>query len=167
MLRKHIPLTEETKDPNIDYSLVKPYPLANDIYAHPDGHVFIGVHENGGYRLYKIIPYLNHYSGVKYGYYRFTFKGQMYKIHQIIAHTFVPGYKEGLIVDHINEDSRDNRAINLRWITLSENTKKFWKVSSKEYGEEQRKKYSEGVRKAHALGHYDNHLNKLHNKGEK
>ena len=38
-------------------------------------------------------------------------------IHRLVAFAFVPGYKEGLVVNHKDENRRNNRADNLEWCT--------------------------------------------------
>lgn len=47
-------------------------------------------------------------------------------IHRLVGRAFVPGYAEGLTINHINGAKTDNRASNLEWVTLSINTKKQW-----------------------------------------
>lgn len=42
-------------------------------------------------------------------------------IHQLVAAAFVPGYHEGLIVNHKNEQKNDNRADNLEWCDYTYN----------------------------------------------
>ena len=44
-----------------------------------------------------------------------------YEVHRLVALHFVPGYKEGLVVNHINEIKTDNRAVNLEWCTYQYN----------------------------------------------
>lgn len=44
-----------------------------------------------------------------------------YQMHRLVALHFVPGYKEGLVVNHINEIKTDNRAENLEWCTYQYN----------------------------------------------
>jgi hypothetical protein len=43
------------------------------------------------------------------------------RVHQVIALAFVPGYADGLQVNHIDGDRRNNRPENLEWLTGSEN----------------------------------------------
>jgi hypothetical protein len=45
-------------------------------------------------------------------------------VHKMVAKAFVPGYKEGLSVDHINGNRFDNTASNLEWTSIEENTKR-------------------------------------------
>lgn len=44
-----------------------------------------------------------------------------YEVHRLVALHFVPGYKEGLVVNHINEIKTDNRSENLEWCTYQYN----------------------------------------------
>lgn len=60
------------------------------------------------------------------GYLRVSFSdGQRnykhYEVHRLVALHFVPGYKEGLVVNHINEIKTDNRAENLEFCTYKYN----------------------------------------------
>jgi hypothetical protein len=49
-----------------------------------------------------------------------------FAVHRLIGKAFVDGYMEGLTINHINGNRFDNRADNLEWITLNENTRKQW-----------------------------------------
>ena len=123
---------------------------------------------------YIIKPYLNTYCSETYkwknGYYKFHFKGRTYNLHWILARAFIPGYELGLVVDHIDNDSTNNNISNLRWITKSENTSKFWKSLNEEQMTEYKNNYINGLKKAHAEGKYKEHLNRMiqrmQNKGE-
>lgn len=44
-----------------------------------------------------------------------------YRVHVLIAKTFIPNPDNKPHVDHINRDKLDNRACNLRWVTVQEN----------------------------------------------
>lgn len=51
------------------------------------------------------------------------FRGE--SVHRLVLSTFkpVPGW-EGLTVDHLNHNTRDNRINNLEWVTLAENVRR-------------------------------------------
>lgn len=44
-----------------------------------------------------------------------------YMVHRLVAEAFLGPAPEGHEVDHINGDRQDNRALNLRWATRSQN----------------------------------------------
>jgi hypothetical protein len=61
-----------------------------------------------------------------HGYYRVSLSDghrnyTHYEVHRLVALHFVPGYKEGLVVNHKNEIKTDNRAENLEWCTQAYN----------------------------------------------
>lgn len=43
------------------------------------------------------------------------------EVHRLVALLFVPGYKKGLVVNHIDENKLNNRAENLEWCTYQYN----------------------------------------------
>lgn len=61
-----------------------------------------------------------------YGYLAVTLhdeNGQkQYKIHRLVAETFIPNPENKPQIDHINTITNDNRVSNLRWCTPTENT---------------------------------------------
>lgn len=46
---------------------------------------------------------------------------QRHFVHRLVAIAFCEGRREGLVVDHINCVRSDNRAANLRWLSVGEN----------------------------------------------
>lgn len=48
-------------------------------------------------------------------------KSKSLSVHRLVAKTFVPGYREGLQVNHKDENTQNNRADNLEWVTQYEN----------------------------------------------
>lgn len=44
-----------------------------------------------------------------------------FRVHRLIAMTFIPNPEDKKEVDHINENKLDNRIENLRWVTSAEN----------------------------------------------
>ena len=59
-------------------------------------------------------------------YYSLTIDKKIFMTHRLVAIYFIPNnYPDKNIVNHINGDKYDNRASNLEWCTLSENTQKY------------------------------------------
>lgn len=42
-------------------------------------------------------------------------------VHRLVAMAFVPGYREGLVVNHKDENRHNNRADNLEWVSQYDN----------------------------------------------
>ncbi len=55
-------------------------------------------------------------------------KRQDYLVARLVAKTWVPGYADGLTVNHIDGDYLNNRAENLEWITLADNIRIGFKL---------------------------------------
>jgi hypothetical protein len=67
----------------------------------------------------------------KSGYKRVTLSanGKLLRIfvHKLVAYTYLPVYREGLVVNHKNGIKIDNHKNNLEWVTPSENRKHAFK----------------------------------------
>lgn len=55
------------------------------------------------------------------GYRQVDIRGKRKYVHRLVAMAWCDGYFHGACVDHINAVRSDNRAANLRWVTMSEN----------------------------------------------
>jgi len=49
---------------------------------------------------------------------------EKYTVHRIVATAFCDGYFDGAEVDHIDDDKKNNKASNLRWVTRKQNVRK-------------------------------------------
>lgn len=56
-------------------------------------------------------------------------KRSNYSIHRLVAKYFVDGYKEGLVVNHIDGNTLNNNANNLEWTTQQDNIIKGYETS--------------------------------------
>ena len=98
------------------------------------------------------------------GYLTVSVHGRLYQVHRVVMLMCYGFYGEGLEVDHINHVRNDNRLVNLRFVTRSEN-RKNQSVSSKNtsgvtgvYFSKARKKYRAQIKvdwKVIHLGYFD------------
>lgn len=49
-------------------------------------------------------------------------------IHRLVAEAFLGAAQDGMTVNHINGDKRDNRPENLEWVTLKENVRHAFRM---------------------------------------
>lgn len=155
---------------NLNYKNIIDYDgtTLDDYIITDDAHVY-HLEEDGRYTV--INPYLNTTSdnskyNWKNGYYKIRINKRLYNLHWLLCRAFVPGYKCGLVADHIDNNSTHNTAENMQWLTKSENTKKFWNSLNKEELNKFKTNFSNAVKEAHKKGNYKEHLSKLHNKGD-
>lgn len=92
--------------------------------------------------MWKIIPVDNNYEASndgqirdinnkkiisqwvdKDGYLIATLSGKLYRVHRLIALTFISNPNNLPVVNHKNFDKSDNHVANLEWVTYSENSK--------------------------------------------
>lgn len=71
-----------------------------------DGHVIRQFADSNGYRKVNI-----HLNG----------SAKQVYVHRLVACAFCGGYAAGLVVDHIDGDTSNNKASNLRWVTQKKN----------------------------------------------
>ena len=72
-------------------------------------------------RLKRLLKPHKAKSGYLYISLRGDGKNKFMTMHRLIAMHFVPGYKEGLCVNHIDENKSNNSANNLEWCTKAYN----------------------------------------------
>lgn len=60
----------------------------------------------------------------------FIHKRKTYKflVHRLVAMAFVPGYEDGLVVNHKDGDKLNNDPDNLEWVTKGENSRHAWEA---------------------------------------
>lgn len=66
-------------------------------------------------------------QSLRNGYLRVSINGKGQSVHRLVAQAFIPNPNGFDTVDHINGDKTDNRAENLRWISRSDNVRRFYK----------------------------------------
>ena len=126
---------------------------------------FWAIDEDFGWS-YVLSAYFNKPSKkwkISKGYWRVRYNGRLYLAHLILGYQFIPGFKPGYVIDHINNDSTDNSIANLQWVSRAHNTEKYWNVDvTPEKKQQHVDALIAGCKAGHAAGHYKEHLDKLH-----
>ena len=68
-------------------------------------------------------------------------KQKLFKVHRLVAETFIPNPESKPCIDHINTIKNDNRVKNLRWVTHKENNNN--PLTKKKYSENHREQTGE------------------------
>ena len=86
--------------------------------------ICISRNASGEYRFLTKVKILRTFEQ-RSGYRRVSFgKGKdkrAFLVHRLVGFAFVPGYREGLFINHKDENPSNNRADNLEWVTALEN----------------------------------------------
>lgn len=86
------------------------HPTLESIYVSSFGQIFMDIkcdsHPNGHYTYGT----LNHY-----GYYVITHNKKQYKVHRLVAETFLPNPNNYPIINHKDENPKNNCVNNLEW----------------------------------------------------
>ncbi len=86
--------------------------------------ICISSNASGEYRFLTKVKILRTFEQNN-GYRRISFgKGKdkrAFLVHRLVGFAFVPGYREGLFINHKDENPSNNRADNLEWVTAHEN----------------------------------------------
>lgn len=92
-----------------------------DEYVDPRGNIY-GINHRKNQPEYPFLREQNENFGYKYC----KIRGKSARVHRIVAEMFIPNPDNLPIVMHINNDKKDNRVENLKWGTVSENTKQAY-----------------------------------------
>ena len=63
------------------------------------------------------------------GYLQIVICGRSFAVHRLVAKAFVSNPDGKALVDHIDGDRRNNKANNLRWVTITENNRNKHKLT--------------------------------------
>lgn len=123
---------------------------------------------NGGNFLYFSKEKIKKQTINKYGYSRITLtknnKGKRFLLHRLIAESFIPNFLNKKVVNHIDNNPKNNSLSNLEWVSTRENCCHRYKkqnCSSNYVGvtfHKQRNKWGSSIRigkKSIFLGRYD------------
>ena len=80
------------------------------------------------------------------GYHEVILNGKQYRVHRLVAETFIPNPNNLPCVNHIDGNKQNNSVENLEWVTYSENTIHSFKTGLQkkihnQYGDFEVKKY--------------------------
>lgn len=68
----------------------------------------------------------------KFGYYQINLKGKSYRVHRLVAITYLDNYNNTDTVNHINGIKTDNRVSNLEWLSQKQNVRHAWETGLSE-----------------------------------
>lgn len=127
---------------------IKEHPTIKNVFVSDTGLVFESVNSLRNVSKYPVTVLSNFHTD-RYGYIIVTLKietcklnnfieRKKFKIHRLVAETFIPNYSKDLFVDHINKDTKDNCLSNLRMVTREQSNKENRTTNNKHTTKQQR-----------------------------
>lgn len=94
---------------------IKPHPYIPNVLVRADGMIYVPAKRNfHGTWTFG--------SKTSTGYLRVKINGKEYRVHRLVAETFIPNKEHKPIIDHIDRNREHNDIWNLRWVTYKENS---------------------------------------------
>lgn len=104
------------------------------------------IDENGNVYSYISNKYLKPHLD-RYGYLYVTIKGKHYKIHRLVAETFLDNPNNKPCIDHIDRNKLNNHYSNLRYVTPKENSNNENTINHlKEIGKRYKTEYGKSIK---------------------
>lgn len=127
---------------------IKEHPTIRNVFVSDTGLVFETLNSLRGVSKYPVTVLSNIHID-RYGYMIITLKletcklnnfieRKKFKIHRLVAETFMPNYSEDLFVDHMYKNTRDNSLTNLRMVTKEQSNKENRTTNNKHTTKQQR-----------------------------
>ena len=79
-----------------------------------------------------VMKQMTHYKGYKFVHLYINKKRKKFFIHVLVASHFIPNPDNKKIVNHIDENKKNNHITNLEWMTSGENTRYYHLMRKKE-----------------------------------
>jgi hypothetical protein len=103
---------------------IKPYPKNPKYHVSQCGKII-------GPRGWQLVTFTTKFGYEVVNIYSSPKKFKSTFVHRLVAHTWCEGYSDGMVVDHIDANKKNNHYTNLEWVTQGENEKRAYALGLK------------------------------------